>query len=93
MPLDASANDRAEKGEVCRVYIRRMNAMKLEFTFRSVQSVVEETALLESGASENFQDEEVWKGLGIGRVRLKQPIPVHNVDGTENRSGRTKYHR
>jgi len=36
MSLDASANDRAEKGEVCRVYIRRMNVMKLEFTFKSV---------------------------------------------------------
>jgi len=43
MPLDASANDRAEKGEVCIVYIRRMNAMKLEFTFKSVQRVAEET--------------------------------------------------
>jgi len=46
--------------------------------------VAEETALLDSGVRENFLDEDVWKGLGIGRVRLKQPIPVHNVDGTEN---------
>jgi len=36
MPLDALANDGAEKGEVCKVYIRRMNVMKLEFTFKSV---------------------------------------------------------
>jgi len=71
MPLDASANDRVEKGEVCTVYIRRMSAMKLEFTFKSVQRVAKETALLDSGASENFLDQDVWKGLGIGRVRLK----------------------
>ena len=46
--------------------------------------MAEETALLDSGVRENFLDEDVWKGLAIGRVRLKQPIPVHSVDGTEN---------
>ena len=66
--------------------------MKLEFTFKSVQRVGEETAQLDSGASENFVDEDIWKGLSIGRVRLQQPIPVYNVDGTENRSGRIEYY-
>jgi len=61
MPLDASVNNRAEKGEVYTVYIRRVNVMKMEFTFKSVQREAKETALLDSGA----------KGLGIGRVRLK----------------------
>jgi len=28
--------------------------------------VAEETALLDSGVRENFLDEDVWKGLGIG---------------------------
>jgi len=54
--------------------------------------VAEETALLDSGASENFLDEDIWKGLGIGRVQLKQPIPVHNIDETENRSGGIEYY-
>ena len=40
--------------------------------------------LLDSGVRENILDKDVWKGLAIGRVRLKQPILVHNVDGTEN---------
>jgi len=84
MPLDASANNQAEKGEVCTVYIRRMNAMKLEFTFKSVHRVGKETAWLDSGASKNFVDKDIWKGLGIGQVQLQQPIPVYNVDGTEN---------
>ena len=42
------------------MYIRRMNAMKLKFTFKTVQRVADEVALLDSGASENFLDEEVW---------------------------------
>ena len=61
--------------------------MKLGFTFKTVQRVADEVALLDSGASENFLDEEVWRSLGIGRMRLERPIPVHNVDGTENRNG------
>ena len=41
-------------------------------------------ASADSGVRENFLDEDVWKGLAIGQVQLKQPIPVHNVNGTEN---------
>lgn len=74
------------------MYIRKVNAMKLEFTFRMVQKVAEETALLDSGASENFLDKRVWEGLGIGRVRLERPIPVHNVDRTENQNGEIQYY-
>ena len=67
MPHNASANDRVEKGEVWTVYIRRMNAVKLVFTFKSVQRVAEEKALLDSGASENSLDDDVWNlGVGIG---------------------------
>ena len=50
------------------MYIRRMNAMKMRFTFKTVWSVAKETALLDSGMSENFLDEKVWQSLGIGRV-------------------------
>ena len=53
------------------MYIRRMNAMKMRFTFKTVRSVAEETALLDSGASENFLDEKVWESLGIGQVQLE----------------------
>ena len=74
------------------MYIRRMNAMKMRFTFKMVQSVAKETALLDSGASDNFLDEKVWESLEIGRVRLKRPIPVHNVDGTENRNGEIQHY-
>ena len=66
--------------------------MKMRFTFKTVRSVAEETALLDSGASENFLDKKVWKSLGIGRVRLERPIPVHNVDGTENRNGEIRHY-
>jgi hypothetical protein len=69
------------------MYIRMLTAMKLKFVFRTVSKTADECALVDSGASENFIDFEVWKGLKIGRFRLKEAIPVHNVDGTPNKQG------
>ena len=42
-------------------------------------------ALLDSGATENFLDEQVWKSLKIGHFQLKKPLTVNNVNGTKNR--------
>jgi hypothetical protein len=61
--------------------------MKTRFAFQTVSKTAEESALVDSGASENFLDLEVWKGLKIGHFRLKKAIPVHNVDGTANKQG------
>ncbi len=69
------------------MYIRSINAMKVPFEFISVSRTADEKALLDSGASENFLDFNVWKELKIGQVRLGKEIPVHNVDGTPNKMG------
>ena len=69
------------------LYIRTLTAMKTKFAFRTVSKTAEESALVDSSASENFLDLEVWKGLKIGRFRLRKAIPVHNVDGTANKQG------
>ena len=58
-----------------------------------VWQVAEEQALLDSGASENFIDEETWKSLGIGAFVLLKPVTIYNVDGTENKQGKiTQYY-
>ena len=59
----------------------------MDFEFKSVSKTAEETALIDSGATENFIDIEVWKALNIGRFRLERTIPVHNVDGSINKNG------
>ena len=66
--------------------------MNVPFLFNMVRQKANETALIDSGATENFIDIEVWKTLGIGAFKLKKPVKVLNVDGTENKEGRiTKY--
>jgi hypothetical protein len=69
------------------MYIRSLTSMKLNFDFNSISKTADECALIDSGASENFLDFNVWKELRIGRFRLKRAIPVHNVDGTANKQG------
>ena len=49
--------------------------------------MAEEKALVDSGAMENFIDHQTVKRLKIGTKKLKDPIPVRNIDGTQNRSG------
>jgi hypothetical protein len=38
--------------------------------------------------TENFLDEQVWKELKIGHLKLKWPLIIHNVDSTENCLGK-----
>ncbi len=66
--------------------------MNVPFEFHVVGKTTNEMALLDSGAMENFLDEEVWQRLHIGRVKLPKPLTVHNVDGTENHTGKVEYY-
>jgi len=83
------------------VYIRKISAMNVPFQFQTAQMKADESALLDSGATENFIDEETWKRLQIGRNELKEKSILHNVDGMKNKKGelthfcwlRIKYHK
>ena len=68
-------------------WIRKISAMKVPFRFETAQFKADEEALIDSGATDNFIDEVTWKRLRIGRTSLKEPLLLHNVDGTENRQG------
>jgi len=48
---------------------------------------VEETALLDTGATENFIDYKTVARLRLGTQKLTIPRPVFNVDRTNNRHG------
>ena len=54
--------------------------------------MAEETTLIDSGATDNFIDEDTWGKLGVGRMELSKPITIHNVDGTENKQGKLTHY-
>jgi hypothetical protein len=69
------------------MYLNKIDALNVPFTFQTAHAMAEEKALLDSGATENFLDEETWKRMGVGRRLLDKPLKVINVDGTENKKG------
>ena len=77
---------------MCRMYIRRVNTMKLTVPVYTARAMAEQTALLDSGATENFISHRTWEKLGIGRKELERPITVYNVDGTKNKKGQIKHY-
>jgi hypothetical protein len=64
----------------------------MNVSFCTSQSKADELALIDSGATDNFIDENTWKRLGIGRKELSRPVTVHNVDGTENKQGKITHY-
>jgi hypothetical protein len=81
-PMRAVALRTKRKSRI--VYIRQIKTLNLPFQFHTVQQTTEDVALLDSRATKNFLDKEVWKTLKIGHFRLSQPLTVNNIDGTEN---------
>jgi hypothetical protein len=48
------------------VYIRRIKTLNLLFQFYAMCQTTNDVTLLDSGATENFIDEEVWRTLKVG---------------------------
>jgi hypothetical protein len=69
------------------MYISEKSSINMPFTFLCARGTAEETALVDSSATENFMDERMVARLGIGKRPMKQPRHVFNVDGSENKNG------
>jgi len=46
--------------------------------------MAEEVTLIDSGATENFINQETVKKLKLGSKKLSEPIRLRNIDGTYN---------
>ena len=66
--------------------------MNLPFQFCTVHQTTVDVALIDSGATDNFIDENVWHTLNIGHFSLCKPITVNNMDGMENCQGKIEHY-
>jgi hypothetical protein len=69
------------------MYVSKENTLEIPFDFKTYMAKAEEIALVDSGATENFIDYQTVVQLRLGSNKLAIPRPVHNVNGTSNKSG------
>jgi len=67
-------------------------SMNLRTYVHAAHRRMETTALLDSGATENFMNLTYAKWLKLPFKRLAQERPLFNVDGSTNKSGSIKYY-
>ena len=75
------------------MYVGNHNSVQIEFSFlSSTHGMAAENALLDSRATDNFIDHQTAQRLQLQPKELPRPHLLHNVNGTENCSGRiTQY--
>jgi len=66
--------------------------MTIRFYIHSIAKRAKATALLDSGATENFINLSYTKWLKLPIKQLPNPQTLLNVDGTENKSGKLQFY-
>jgi hypothetical protein len=69
------------------VLISKRNSIHISFKLHHFRGTSEETALLDTGATESFIDIGIVKRLKLGAQELEMSCPVYNVDSTPNCQG------
>ena len=70
-----------------RVYVSHKNSLNIKVNFERTRERATASALIDSGATENFIDVQTAERWGLPRKTLPRPRPIVNVDGTENKAG------
>jgi hypothetical protein len=69
---------------------RNDNRLKVPIKLHLFKGMAEEVALINSGATENFIDQETINKLKLRTRKLEEPVWLRNIDGTYNQSGSVK---
>ena len=66
-----------------------LTSLKLKVEIKTIDTLEQRslTCLVDSGATSEFIDRDYAKSCCFNLVKLKQPIPVYNIDGTPNEAG------
>ncbi len=68
------------------------NQLEIPITLLSFKGMAEEIVLVDSGATENFINQETIKKLKLGTKKLETLIGLQNVDGTFNKLGQIMHY-
>ncbi len=75
------------------MYIFRSdNWLEIPITLSLFKGTADEIVLVDSGATENFIDQETIKKPKLGTKKLETPVGLQNIDGTFNKSGQIMHY-
>ena len=69
------------------VFACKFKSLRIPTLLKSLCSTTKRQVLVDSGATDNFISNRLLKRLKIGKLQLKNPRTVWNIDGTHNKSG------
>ena len=69
------------------VFASKFKSLRIPTLLKSSHSTTKRQVLVDSGATDNFISNRLLKRLKIGKLQLKNPRTVRNIDGTHNKSG------
>ena len=69
------------------VFASKFKSLQIPTLLKSSHSTTERQVLVDSGATDNFISNKLLKRLKIGKLQLKTPRTIWNIDGTHNKSG------
>ena len=68
------------------VFVSKYKSLRIPTLLKSSHLTTERKVLVDSGATDNFICSKLLKCLKIGRLKLKNPKTIWNIDGTHNKS-------
>ncbi len=72
------------------VFSSKYKSLNIPTILHSRHTKAEREVLVDSGATDNFISEKLLKRMKIGKLSLKKPRYIWNIDGTHNKSGSIK---
>ena len=69
------------------VFTSKFKSLRIPTLLKSSHLTTERQVLVDSGATDNFISNRLLKRLKIGKLQLKNPRTVWNIDSTHNKSG------
>ena len=75
------------KVELKIIFTSKYKSLPVPTLLKFLHLTTERQVLMESGATDNFISNKLLKRLKIGKLQLKTPRTVWNIDGAHNKSG------
>src|SRR6266702_5314979 len=76
--------------EIKNVFSCKYKSLNIPTILHSRHTKAKREVLVDSGATDNFISEKLLKRMKIGKIPLKKPWYIWNIDGTQNKAGSIK---